>query len=64
MKNLNYIVAIILILLWVVGFFNHFAGYSIHLLFIGALALLFINIIHDDEKQSNKKNINNKRQRL
>ncbi len=59
MKNLNYIIALILIIAWVVGFFTHIAGLSIHFLLIGAFTLILINVINDDIDNSPQKNINN-----
>jgi len=47
-KNINYILSLILIVLWVVGFFTHVIGYPIHFLLVGALTLIFINVLHDD----------------
>lgn len=60
MKIVNYIVSIALIVLWVVGFFKHFAGYSIHFLLIAALILILYNIVrYDGISDSEKKQINN-----
>lgn len=58
MKNLNYIIALTLIILWVIGFFTHIAGLSIHFLLIGAFTLILINVINDDVDNSQQKNIN------
>ncbi|MBA3683381.1 MAG: lmo0937 family membrane protein [Bacteroidetes bacterium] len=58
MKNLNYIIALILIILWVMGFFTHIAGFSIHFLLIGAFTLILINVINDDIDNSPQQNIN------
>lgn len=52
MKNLNYILSVILIALWVIGFFTHFGGYSIHFLLVGAFTLILINVINDDKNNS------------
>jgi hypothetical protein len=59
MKKINYPLAIILIVFWVIGFFKHLGGASIHLLLIGSLALIFINVISSDKSNSAEKNINN-----
>ncbi len=59
MKNLNYIIALILTVLWVVGFFTHVAGLSIHFLLAGAFTLILINVIDDDINKSSEKNTNN-----
>ncbi|MBL7912738.1 MAG: lmo0937 family membrane protein [Bacteroidia bacterium] len=56
MKNVNYILALILIILWVVGFFTHFIGHPIHLLLIGALTLIFINVLRDDNNNTTQYN--------
>ena len=53
MKNIIYIIAVILIIFWVVGFFTHLAGFSIHALLFGALALILINVIQDDHNITN-----------
>jgi len=58
MKNVNYILAVILIVLWVIGFFTHFGGHSIHLLLVGAFTLILINVINDDSTNSPEQNIN------
>ncbi|MDP1801512.1 MAG: lmo0937 family membrane protein [Bacteroidota bacterium] len=55
MKNINYIVALILIIFWVIGFFTHFMGYPIHFLLIGALLLIFVNVLHDDRNNPTEK---------
>lgn len=59
MKNLNYIIALILIILWVVVFFTHIGGLSVHFLLIGAFTLILINVISDDTDNSPQQNINN-----
>lgn len=53
MRFINYMLSVLLIITWCIGFFNHFAGQSIHFLFMGALSLLLINIINY-EYYSNK----------
>ena len=52
LKNINYIVAIILTILWSIGFFAHLAGDSVHFLFVGALVLILFNVISEDHQNS------------
>ncbi|MES2762642.1 MAG: DUF5670 family protein [Bacteroidota bacterium] len=59
MKHLNYILAVLLTVLWVIGFFTHVAGYAIHFLLIGALALILANVVLYDKKNTRRKHINN-----
>jgi hypothetical protein len=60
MKHLNYILAVILTVLWVIGFFTHVAGYAIHLLLLGALTLILLNVILYEKKTVTRKHIKNK----
>ncbi len=48
MKNFNYILAVIFIILWVVGFFTHLAGSYVHLLLVAAFILILLNIFNED----------------
>jgi len=45
MGNLLYIIAIILILCWAVGFFAYSAGYLIHILLVIAVIAILLRII-------------------
>jgi hypothetical protein len=45
MKNLLYIIAVILILGWAIGFFAYSAGAVIHLLLVIAIIAILLNII-------------------
>lgn len=45
MGNLLYIIAVILIILWAVGFFGYHAGGIIHILLVIALIAVIIRII-------------------
>jgi Family of unknown function (DUF5670) len=45
MGNLLYIIAIVLILCWAVGFFAYSAGYLIHLLLVIALIAILLRVI-------------------
>jgi hypothetical protein len=45
MGNLLYIVAIILIIGWALGFFYYSAGYLIHILLVIAIIALLLRII-------------------
>ncbi|MEO6302662.1 MAG: lmo0937 family membrane protein [Bacteroidia bacterium] len=55
MKNFNYILSVILIILWVTGFFTHVAGSSVHFLLIGSLILILINVISEDNNGTTEK---------
>ena len=45
MKNLLYIIAVILVLGWAIGFFAYSAGAVIHLLLIIAIIAILLNFI-------------------
>lgn len=45
MKNLLYIIAIVLVIIWAIGFFGYSVGYLIHLLLIIALISILLGII-------------------
>jgi hypothetical protein len=45
MKNLLYIIAVILILGWAIGFFAYSAGGIIHILLIIAIIAILLNVI-------------------
>lgn len=45
MQNLLYTVAIILIILWALGFFVYGAGYLIHILLVIAVVAVLLKII-------------------
>ncbi len=59
MKYLNYILSVILTVLWVIGFFTHVAGYAVHLLLLAALTLILVNVILYDKKDITRKHIKN-----
>ena len=40
-----WIIMVVLLVLWVIGYMNGFAGNLIHLLLIGGLVLLVINLL-------------------
>jgi len=45
MENLLYIIAVILIVAWAIGFFAFSAGYVIHILLVIAVIAVLIRII-------------------
>jgi hypothetical protein len=45
MRNLLYIVAVILVIGWAIGFFAYSAGGLIHILLVIALIVILLNII-------------------
>lgn len=49
MGNLLYIVAVVLIIFWAIGFFGFSAGYIIHILLVIALISLLLRIIQGDK---------------
>ncbi|MBA2612080.1 MAG: hypothetical protein H0U95_08920 [Bacteroidetes bacterium] len=55
MKNINYILAMILIILWIVCFFTQTQGYAFHLLLVGGLGLILVNVIYDDKNNFTEK---------
>lgn len=49
MGNLLYIIAVVLIVLWAVGYFAFSAGYVIHILLVIALVSILLRIIQGDK---------------
>lgn len=49
MGNLLYIIAVVLIVLWAVGYFAFSAGYVIHILLVIALISILLRIIQGDK---------------
>lgn len=49
MQNLLYAVALVLLILWTLGFFVYNAGSIIHLLLVIALIAILLNIIKGKE---------------
>ena len=45
MRSILYIVAVLLIIGWAVGFFAYSAGYLIHILLVIAVIAILLNII-------------------
>jgi hypothetical protein len=45
MGNLLYIIAVILIICWAIGFFAYSAGYLIHILLVIALIAILLRVI-------------------
>jgi hypothetical protein len=45
MRNLLYLVAVILIIGWVIGFFAYSAGSVIHILLVIAIIAILLNVI-------------------
>ena len=45
MRNILYIIAIVLVIVWATGFFAYSAGYLIHLLLVIALISVLLGII-------------------
>jgi len=45
MRNLLYLVAVILVIGWLIGFFAYSAGYIIHSLLVIAIVVILLNII-------------------
>ncbi len=48
MSNLLYIVAVILIIFWAIGFFAYSAGGIIHVLLVIAIISIFLRVIQGD----------------
>lgn len=62
MVFVNYIVSILFIILWAIGFFTHLGGTPIHFLLIGAFTLILINILtnhHNNNPNSKNKHLIN-----
>jgi hypothetical protein len=45
MSNLLYVVAVILIIAWLIGFFAYSAGYLIHVLLVIAVIAIILRLI-------------------
>lgn len=45
MRNLLYIIAVVLVIVWATGFFAYSAGYLIHLLLVIAIVSILLGII-------------------
>jgi hypothetical protein len=45
MRNLLYIIAVILVIGWAIGFFAYSAGSVIHILLVIAIIVILLNII-------------------
>ncbi|HTA83280.1 MAG TPA: lmo0937 family membrane protein [Bacteroidia bacterium] len=45
MRSLLYIIAVILVICWAVGFFAYSAGYLIHILLVIAVIAILLNLI-------------------
>ena len=48
MRTILYIIALILVIGWAIGFFAYSAGYVIHVLLILAIIVVLLNIIKGD----------------
>jgi hypothetical protein len=57
MRNLYFIIALILIILWLTGFFIFNAGNMIHILPVIAIAAVFKGLIKDKELLYLRKNL-------
>lgn len=49
MQNLLYTVAVLLIILWGIGFFVYSAGYLIHILLVIAVVAILLKIIRGND---------------
>jgi len=49
MSNLLYLVAVILIICWAIGFFAYSAGYLIHILLVLAVIAIILRLIRGDK---------------
>jgi hypothetical protein len=45
MRNLLYLIAVILVISWAIGFFGYNAGYLIHILLVIAIIVVLLRII-------------------
>jgi hypothetical protein len=45
MGNILYLIAVVLVIIWALGFFMHFAGNLIHLLLVLAVISILLRII-------------------
>ncbi len=48
MKSLLYIIALILVICWAIGFFAYSAGGLIHILLVIAIVAVLLNVIGND----------------
>jgi len=60
MTAFNYIAAIVFTIFWVIGFFTHILGPSVHILLIAAFALILINILFNDNPNTKNKHLTKK----
>lgn len=49
MNNILYMIAVILIILWLFGFFMYSAGYLIHILLVIAVIAILVRVIKGDK---------------
>jgi hypothetical protein len=49
MRNLLYIIAVILVIAWAIGFLGYNAGYLIHLLLVIAIIAVLLRIIKGEK---------------
>ncbi|HTA84563.1 MAG TPA: lmo0937 family membrane protein [Bacteroidia bacterium] len=45
MNNLLYVIAVILVLVWAIGFFAYSGGYLIHILLVLAIVAILLRVI-------------------
>ena len=45
MGNLLYIIAVVLVIIWAIGFFGYAAGGLIHVLLVSAIVLFLLKVI-------------------
>ena len=50
MRSLLYLIAVILIIGWAIGFFAYSAGYVIHVLLVLAIISILISVIRGDSR--------------
>jgi Family of unknown function (DUF5670) len=48
MGNLLYVIAVILVIIWAIGFFGYAAGGIIHILLVIAIVLFLLKVIRRD----------------
>jgi hypothetical protein len=48
MGNLLYVIAVILVIIWAIGFFGYAAGGIIHVLLVIAIVLFLLKVIRRD----------------
>ncbi|HMT34314.1 MAG: lmo0937 family membrane protein [Bacteroidetes bacterium] len=49
MGNILYLIAVVLIILWAIGYFGYSAGSVIHILLVIALVSVLLNIIRSNK---------------